>query len=260
MPYPRGLLVLVLALSAFAACGGARAQQNIGSTVLSENNVSRELSGAAAPLNRGDPVFRDEVVRTGEESKAKLIFLDSTNLAMGPISRVTLDRFVYVGEVNSQEMSVNLSKGIFRFTTGALDKNAYRLSTPTATTGVRGTVLDFDVRSAQTRVTLVEGQAITCPRKPGITFDQQVRNCTRPGGGFGGPRCDCVNLADAGQTAQVRKTAAGNQASLSSTPVDFASLCSGDASLCSGGRYALASTTLAGGIVGKFPARALCGH
>ena len=27
------------------------------------------------------------------------IFLDSTNLAMGPISRVTLDQFVYAGEV-----------------------------------------------------------------------------------------------------------------------------------------------------------------
>ena len=76
---------------------------------------------------------------------------------------------------------------LFRFTTGALDKNAYRISTPTATTGVRGTVLDIDARSSQSRVTLVEGQAIVCPRKPGITFDQQVRNCTKPTGGFGGP-------------------------------------------------------------------------
>ena len=179
---------------------------------------------------------------------------------MGPISRVSLDRFVYVGETSSQAMSVNLARGVFRFTTGALDKNAYRLSTPTATTGVRGTVLDIDVRSVRTRVTLVEGQAIVCPRKAGITFEQQERNCTKPTGGFGGPRCDCVNLADAGQTAQVKKTAAGNQASLTSSPVDFASLCAGDASLCSGGRYAAASTTLAGGIVGKFPARSLCGH
>ena len=260
MLYPRRLLIIIFGLGAFAACGGSRAQQNIGSTALAENNVSRELSGGAAPLNPGDPVFREEVVRTGEESKAKLIFLDSTNLAIGPISRVTLDRFVYVGETNSQEMSVNLAKGVFRFTTGALDKNAYRISTPTATTGVRGTVLDIDVRSAQSRVTLVEGQAIVCPRKPGITFDQQVRNCTKPTGGFGGPRCDCVNLNNAGQTAQVKKTGDTNQASLTSSPVDFASLCAGDASLCTGSRYAAASTRLAGAIVGKFPSRSLCGH
>ena len=260
MPYPRQLLIIFFSLSAFTACGAARAQQNIGSTALAENNVSRELSGAAAPLNPGDPVFRQEVVRTGEESKAKLIFLNSTNLAMGPISRVTLDRFVYVGEAGSQEMSVNLAKGVFRFTTGALDKNAYRIWTPTATTGVRGTVLDIDARSALSRVTLVEGQAIVCPRKPGITFDQQVRNCTKPTGGFGGPHCDCVNLNNAGQTAEVKKTAAGNQAGPTATPVDFASLCAGDAALCTGSQYALASTTLASGIIGKFPARSLCGH
>ena len=41
-----------------------------------------------------------------------------------------------------------------------------------------------------------------------------MRNCTKPTGGFGGPRCDCVNLNNAGQTARVTKTAAGNQAGL----------------------------------------------
>jgi hypothetical protein len=133
------LRLLLIALAALAAnVEGARAQQNIGSTEQTRNMVSRELSGAAAPLNSGDPVFRDELVRTGEDSTAKLIFLDSTNLAIGPTSRVTLDRFVYADEVNGQKMAVNLAKGVFRFTTGALDKKAYTISTPTAAIGVRG--------------------------------------------------------------------------------------------------------------------------
>ena len=42
----------------------------------------------------------------------------------GPVSRVTLDQFVYVGEMNGQKMTVNLVRGVFRFTTGKLDKNA----------------------------------------------------------------------------------------------------------------------------------------
>ena len=28
-------------------------------------------------------------------------------------------------------------------------------------------------------VTLVEGQALVCPRRPGVTFEQQARNCAR---------------------------------------------------------------------------------
>jgi hypothetical protein len=74
-------------LGALCGCGGsAHAQQNIGAAAVANNEVSRILSGASAALGVGDPVFINETVRTGVESTAKLVFLDSTNLAVGPIS------------------------------------------------------------------------------------------------------------------------------------------------------------------------------
>jgi hypothetical protein len=256
VPPSRVLRQTVVALCAVAACAGeASAQQNIGSAAAAHNDVTRELSGATAPLSVGDSVYRNEVVRTGADSTAKLVFLDSTNLGVGPVSRVTLDQFVYVGESNGQKMAVNLAKGVFRFTTGALDKKAYTISTPTAAIGVRGTVLDIGVQGAQTKVTLVEGRALVCPRRPGVTFEQQQRECTRAAGGVGGPRCDCIDLKNAGQTAQVKKAGSSNQASLTSTPVNFSSVCSGDSSLCSGSSYASAQP---GG--GGFPSGILCGR
>ena len=180
-----------MALCAFAAgVGAADAQQHIGATTVANNDVTRDLGGVMGPLTVGESVYRNEIVRTGAASTAKLVFLDSTNLGVGPVSRVTLDQFVYVGESGGQKMAVNLAKGVFRFTTGKLDKNAYIISTPTAAIGVRGTVLDIGVQTAQSRVTLVEGQALVCPRRPGITFAQQVRNCARAAGGAHGPRCD----------------------------------------------------------------------
>jgi hypothetical protein len=247
--------LILFTLCAFAAgVGGAGAQEHIGSTAVAHNDVTRDLGGAMGPLTVGDSVYRNEVVRTGAESTAKLVFLDSTNLGVGPVSRVTLDQFIYVGESNGQKMAVNLAKGVFRFTTGKLDKSAYIISTPSAAIGVRGTVLDISVQSAQSRVTLVEGQALVCPRRPGITFAQQVRNCTRAAGGPGGPRCECVDLTNVGQTAQVKRAGGGNQASLTSTPVNFASLCAGDSSLCSGGSYASADQS------GGFASGVLCGR
>jgi hypothetical protein len=56
----------------------------------------------------------------------------------------------------------------------------------------------------------------------------------------------------------VKRSGGSNQASLTSTPVDFASNCAGDASLCSGSTYASATTPGGGG--GGFPAGALCGR
>ena len=133
----------------FAACDARAQQQAIGSTATAQNQVTRELSGAAGPLTVGDSVYRNEVVRTGTNSLAKLVFLNSTNLAVGPTSRVLLDRFVYEGDPNSEKVAVGLAKGLFRFTTGTLDKKAYTITTPTAAIGVRGTVLDIDVRSGR---------------------------------------------------------------------------------------------------------------
>ena len=55
------LAIVVLA----AAEGTALAQQHIGSTVLANNEVTRELSGSNAPLTAGEDVFRNEIVKTG---------------------------------------------------------------------------------------------------------------------------------------------------------------------------------------------------
>jgi hypothetical protein len=246
----RNLAVVALlgAMAAISAVDVARAQQAIGSATTAQNQVTREMGGASAPLTAGESVFRNEAVKTGSDSLAKLVFLDSTNLAVGPTSRVVLDRFVYEGDLGAQKVSVNLAKGIFRFTTGGLDKKAYTIDTPTAAIGVRGTVLDIDVRSAQTRVTLVEGRAFVCPRKAGVTLEQQVRACATGAG-----RCDCEVIDHPGQTALVKKVGGVNQAGSSSNPVNFASLCSGAASLCSSDSSYASNAGGAGG-------GALCGR
>jgi len=211
--------ILIAGCALVAGVVGAEAQEHIGSTALARNDVTRESAGASAPLVTGDSVFRNETVRTGADSNARLVFLDSTNLGVGPTSSVKLDQFVYVGESNGQKMTVNLAKGVFRFTTGVLDKKAYEITTPTAAIGVRGTVLDIAVQGPDTRVTLVEGQALVCPRRPGVSFAQQERSCTKAAGGIGGAHCDCVELKNVGQTAQVKKTGSAN---LTSNAVNYA--------------------------------------
>ena len=211
--------ILIVGCALVAGVVGAEAQEHIGSTALARNDVTRESAGASAPLVTGDSVFRNETVRTGADSNARLVFLDSTNLGVGPTSSVKLDQFVYVGQSNGQKMTVNLAKGVFRFTTGVLDKKAYEITTPTAAIGVRGTVLDIAVQGPDTRVTLVEGQALVCPRRPGVSFAQQERNCAKAAGGVGGAHCDCVDLKNVGQTAQVKKT---GSATVTSNAVNYA--------------------------------------
>ena len=169
----RASATVCLSLGALMGCadGVYAAQPDIGSAALAKNDVSREISGANGPVDVGDPVFTDEIVRTGVDSATKLVFRNSTNLALGPRSRVVLDRFVYDPSQPSEGLGVTLAKGLFRFTTGGLQKSAYTVTTPTAVIGVRGTVFDADVTAHRTRVTLREGGVLVCPRKKGISFE-----------------------------------------------------------------------------------------
>ena len=241
----RGIAIVLAWLAAASGvwAGSACAQQAIGSTAVAQNQVTRELAGASANLAVGDSVYLNEVVKTGADSLAKFVFVDSTNLAIGPASRVVLDRFVYEGDPSAQKVAVNLAKGVFRFTTGGLDKKAYTINTPTAAIGVRGTILDISASTLETRVTNIEGLAIVCPRRAGVSLENQIKACLAHSG-----KCECA-VIHPGETARVKKGA--SQAAMSSTPVDFASLCAGDSSLCSGASYASAGAVSGGVLCGR---------
>jgi len=141
--------------------------QSIGSARSISNQVDGILRGNTRALAIGSDVFSNEVVRTGDAASAQLVFLDATNLSVGPRSSVTLDRFVYNPNRNTGRMVVRASRGIFRFVTGTQPSRDYTVETPVATIGVRGTVFDLLVRSDRTTVVLVEGAVVVTARGGG---------------------------------------------------------------------------------------------
>ncbi len=218
-----GHLVALVPFVTVLSGGVGQAQDRIGNTAIAHNVVTQVTTAKPLPIGLGDDVFSNEQVKTGQESAAKFVFSDQTNLALGPTSTVKLDRFVYKGETTYAKAAVNFAAGAFRFTTGGSDKGAYQLKTSTATIGVRGTVFDVAVKGGVTLVTLIEGEIAICPR---ARYDGDPRKLT--------PaqlkRYGCTDLTKSGQTARVT---AGTTA-LVDTPVDFAgSFCGGDAGLCS---------------------------
>lgn len=138
----------------------ARAQQRIGEANTIHNQVVRVSLNQSSPLSQGGSIYRDETIRTGRDSAARLVFLDQTNLSLGSDSQIKLDKFVYSADDTARAATINIVLGTFRFTTGLLDKKAYRVITPVATMGVRGTVLDIQTRGNTTQVTLRDNGAV----------------------------------------------------------------------------------------------------
>jgi hypothetical protein len=151
------------------------AQERIGAAAAVSNRVEGTVAGAANALAVGSDVFLNELVRTGDDGVARLVFLDNTNLSVGPRSEVTLDRFVYNPSRSAGSVVVRASQGAFRFVTGSQRPQNYLIQTPIASIGVRGTIFDLFVQADRIIVRLISGQIrVTTPQG-------RVIPVTRPG-------------------------------------------------------------------------------
>ena len=202
----------------FCAASPAHAQTRVGEAVVIQNEVVR-VAATTTPINVGDSMLRDETVRTGAASAARFVMADSTNLSLGPGATLKLDRTVFNDEHSYRDVAIRMTTGAFRFVTGHSDKAAYKITTPLATIGVRGTTLDILSQRGRSVVVLQDGAASVCT----------------PGG-------QCIQLTQPGDTAIITST--GGKVTITksnSPPWTFAATCTAAAGLCSVTQYADAS-------------------
>jgi hypothetical protein len=147
--------VLILGLQADPAA----AEPKIGVASAARNQVHGIVAGGTRPLSAGSEVFSNEVVRTGDDSLAQLLFLDATSLSVGARSEIKLDRFVYNPDRKTGNVVVEASRGAFRFISGSQAPTNYTIKTPLATIGVRGTIVDGYITNAGVQIIVWEGHA-----------------------------------------------------------------------------------------------------
>ena len=127
-----------LGLGIFVA---AHADTQIGSAAQVVNNVTGTLASTrqSRVLRAGIDVFQNETIDTANASASRVVFQDRTQLSVGPVSQVVLDRFVFDPNPTASAVTVSIVKGVARFTTGVLPKPDYQIRTPSCVIGVRGT-------------------------------------------------------------------------------------------------------------------------
>ena len=135
----------------------------IGSAVRIVNKVTGEIDQRQRALKANDAVNQNEAIEVAADSLGELKLNDDTKLALGPGSRMVLDKFVYDPAPSTGTVSVNLLTGAFRFITGLSRKGNYELRTPSASITVRGTIFDIYVDGAGgTWLLLLEGSVRVC--------------------------------------------------------------------------------------------------
>ncbi len=232
------LLTLAISVLSFAASAPAHAQR-VGEAAVVKNQVIRVAGSGGTQINVGDALLRNETVRTGADSAARLVMADSTNLSLGPSASITLDRTVFNDEHSYREISIRLASGAFRFVTGHSDKNAYKITTGLAVVGVRGTTLDILSLRLKSTVVLGVGAAEVCTLS-----------------------LECILLTQPGDTAVITSFNGKVTIQKTNNPTwTFAKTCGAAAGLCSTTQYADATPTVIPPVDdGSDPTGMLCGR
>lgn len=135
----RSGLLLALISAGFAGSAGAAAGR-VDFTTAGVTVAGRD--GQQRPLARGAELDNGDTVRTNE-GRAQIRFTDGAYVSLQPNTEFGIADYRYEGKTDGSERSFfGLVRGAMRTVTGAVgrvNRAAYRVTTPTATVGIRGT-------------------------------------------------------------------------------------------------------------------------
>ena len=100
----------------------------------------------------GDGLREAERVSTGQTGAATLTLKDGTVLTLGPNTTVDLNKFQFDATTQKGHFALDLLQGSIRVVTGLLARinpELFKVTTPTAVVGVRGTDFIVETSAAQ---------------------------------------------------------------------------------------------------------------
>jgi len=156
----RNSLAALLALVLSTAAGAAVAPAGTISMVTGRATAVGP-DGTVRALKEDDKVFEGDVLSTGPSTYLNVVFRDNGRILLRPNTRFAIDAFKFQAPVAAapgrpaaaapaDSAFFRLLKGGFRAVTGAVgkrDQADYRVRTPVATIGIRGT--DYESRLCQ---------------------------------------------------------------------------------------------------------------
>ena len=136
------------AQDASAPAGADAAAGEIGQvvTVQGSATVTRGNPGKVAALRINDPIFERDTLVTGPNSALGVTFDDQTTFSLSADTRIVVDAFVYQKVGAGNAAIFNVAVGTAAFVASLVAKTGdMKISTPSATLGIRGTTGVVDV-------------------------------------------------------------------------------------------------------------------
>lgn len=111
----------------------AATQKQIGTIKGTRGLVTVLRAGQNIPVQPYTKIFLKDVIITGSDGAVGILLEDNTLLSMGPISRLSMDKFEFEPAKNEYAMRLRMQEGSFVYLSGLLGKlapHAVELDTP----------------------------------------------------------------------------------------------------------------------------------
>lgn len=182
----RSILISIQYSILFAACTllgvlaphQANAASFAGSVIFTVGDVYMLAADGSRSgiLRHGDNITVSDTVATGPDGYAHMRMSDNAFFALRPDSILRIDEYAFdPGDKSQDRVKVSLLKGKLRSVSGKVakrSKNRYRLNTPVAAIGVRGTDYTVITTSEQSQVDVLQGGIAMSP------FNEQCKAAT----------------------------------------------------------------------------------
>ncbi|MDP2226805.1 MAG: FecR domain-containing protein [Moraxellaceae bacterium] len=148
MCWVKQLALLVFLVPAMAVSAQAGTTP-IGYIKTLNQNAAIVTDGKKRDVSIGDPVFEGDAIRTSRNGTLGVVFVDGAVMSIGSGSKVTLEQFLFEPDTKNVGFTAVVAAGNMSFISGAIGRispDSVRITTPTATLGLRGTKILVDVK------------------------------------------------------------------------------------------------------------------
>lgn len=164
----RYAFMLLLALAAEIAWA-----QPIGQVLFAIGEA--HLAGSGQNLTKGTALEAGQVLVTGANGHVHIRFVDDAFVSVRPDSQLRIDEYVYDPDAPQRNrVKFTLQNGTSRLITGKAgqaNKEGFRLNTPLAAIGVRGTDFVVNASADSTRVSVQQGAVVLSPFGQGCSAE-----------------------------------------------------------------------------------------
>jgi hypothetical protein len=132
-----------------APLGVSAGMEQIGVVAAARGKVELMLPGQVGRIAQsGQPVYMGDKINTDGQGNLQIMLLDETVFTIGPNTMLVIDEFVYDPKTQDGKVQASIAKGVFRYVSGkiaAKKPSNVTLKLPTATIGIRGTIVGGNV-------------------------------------------------------------------------------------------------------------------